>query len=33
MTVHDGETDYAGYLRIHDLLRLQHPIAPGAHDE
>jgi len=33
MTVHDGETDYAGYLRIHDLLRLQHPITPGAHDE
>ena len=33
MTVHDGETDYAGYLRIHDLLRLQHPITPEAHDE
>jgi tryptophan 2,3-dioxygenase len=33
MTVHKGETDYAGYLRIHDLLRLQHPITPGAHDE
>jgi tryptophan 2,3-dioxygenase len=28
-----GETEYAGYLRIHDLLRLQHPITPGAHDE
>jgi tryptophan 2,3-dioxygenase len=27
------ETEYAGYLRIHDLLRLQHPITPGAHDE
>jgi len=33
MTVHDGETDYAGYLRIHDLLRLQHPITEDAHDE
>ncbi len=33
MTVHHGETDYAGYLRIHELLRLQHPITPGAHDE
>jgi tryptophan 2,3-dioxygenase len=33
MTVHKGETDYAGYLRIHDLLRLQHPITAGAHDE
>jgi tryptophan 2,3-dioxygenase len=28
-----GETEYAGYLRIHDLLRLQHPITPEAHDE
>jgi tryptophan 2,3-dioxygenase len=28
-----GETEYAGYLRIHDLLRLQHPITPDAHDE
>jgi ribonuclease HI len=26
-------TEYAGYLRIDDLLRLQHPITPGAHDE
>jgi tryptophan 2,3-dioxygenase len=31
--MHDGETEYAGYLRIHDLLRLQHPITPEAHDE
>ena len=29
----DGETEYAGYLRIDDLLQLQHPITPGAHDE
>jgi tryptophan 2,3-dioxygenase len=29
----DEETEYAGYLRIDDLLRLQHPITPGAHDE
>jgi tryptophan 2,3-dioxygenase len=29
----DGETEYAGYLRIHDLLRLQQPITPEAHDE
>jgi tryptophan 2,3-dioxygenase len=29
----DGDTEYAGYLRIHDLLRLQHPITPEAHDE
>jgi tryptophan 2,3-dioxygenase len=28
-----AETEYAGYLRIHDLLRLQHPITPEAHDE
>ena len=28
-----GETEYAGYLRIDDLLQLQHPITPGAHDE
>jgi tryptophan 2,3-dioxygenase/ribonuclease HI len=26
-------TEYAGYLRIHDLLRLQHPLTPEAHDE
>jgi ribonuclease HI len=26
-------TEYAGYLRIDDLLELQHPITPGAHDE
>jgi tryptophan 2,3-dioxygenase/ribonuclease HI len=26
-------TEYAGYLGIDDLLRLQHPITPGAHDE
>jgi tryptophan 2,3-dioxygenase/ribonuclease HI len=26
-------TEYAGYLRIDDLLRLQHPLTPGAHDE
>jgi ribonuclease HI len=29
----DEETDYAGYLRIHDLLRLQEPLTPEAHDE
>jgi tryptophan 2,3-dioxygenase/ribonuclease HI len=30
----DGEpTEYAGYLRIDDLLQLQHPLTPGAHDE
>jgi tryptophan 2,3-dioxygenase/ribonuclease HI len=29
----DEPTEYAGYLRIDDLLRLQHPITPGAHDE
>jgi tryptophan 2,3-dioxygenase/ribonuclease HI len=30
----DGEvTEYAGYLRIDDLLRLQHPLTPEAHDE
>jgi tryptophan 2,3-dioxygenase len=28
-----GETEYAGYLRIDDLVRLQHPITPEAHDE
>jgi ribonuclease HI len=27
------ETEYAGYLRIDDLLRLQQPLTPGAHDE
>jgi ribonuclease HI len=26
-------TEYAGYLRIHDLLELQHPLTPEAHDE
>jgi tryptophan 2,3-dioxygenase/ribonuclease HI len=26
-------TEYAGYLRINDLLELQHPITPEAHDE
>ena len=26
-------TEYAGYLRIHDLLRLQQPLTPEAHDE
>ena len=26
-------TEYAGYLRIDDLLRLQHPLTAGAHDE
>ena len=29
----DKPTEYAGYLRIDDLLRLQHPLTPGAHDE
>jgi ribonuclease HI len=29
----DQPTEYAGYLRIDDLLRLQHPLTPGAHDE
>jgi tryptophan 2,3-dioxygenase len=29
----DEPTEYAGYLRIDDLLRLQHPLTPGAHDE
>ncbi|HET9739137.1 MAG TPA: tryptophan 2,3-dioxygenase family protein [Solirubrobacteraceae bacterium] len=30
----DGEpTEYAGYLRIDDLLRLQEPLTPEAHDE
>jgi ribonuclease HI len=29
----DAPTEYAGYLRIDDLLQLQHPITPGAHDE
>ena len=28
-----GGTDYASYLLIDDLLRLQQPITPGAHDE
>jgi ribonuclease HI len=27
------ETEYAGYLRIDDLLRLQQPLTPEAHDE
>ncbi len=26
-------TEYAGYLRIDDLLKLQQPLTPGAHDE
>jgi len=26
-------TDYSKYLRIHDLLDLQHPLTEGAHDE
>jgi len=26
-------TEYAGYLRIDDLLQLQHPLTPEAHDE
>jgi tryptophan 2,3-dioxygenase len=29
----DEPTDYSGYLRIDDLLQLQHPLTPGAHDE
>jgi tryptophan 2,3-dioxygenase/ribonuclease HI len=29
----DEPTEYAGYLRIDDLLRLQHPLTPDAHDE
>jgi ribonuclease HI len=29
----DEPTEYAGYLRIDDLLQLQHPLTPGAHDE
>jgi tryptophan 2,3-dioxygenase/ribonuclease HI len=29
----DEPTEYAGYLRIHDLLRLQHPLTAEAHDE
>jgi tryptophan 2,3-dioxygenase/ribonuclease HI len=29
----DEPTEYAGYLRIDDLLDLQHPITAGAHDE
>jgi tryptophan 2,3-dioxygenase/ribonuclease HI len=29
----DAPTEYAGYLRIDDLLRLQHPLTPEAHDE
>ena len=28
-----GGTEYAAYLLIDDLLRLQRPITPGAHDE
>jgi tryptophan 2,3-dioxygenase/ribonuclease HI len=31
--VASGGTDYATYLLIDDLLRLQRPITPGAHDE
>jgi ribonuclease HI len=29
----EEETEYAGYLRIDDLLELQHPLTPEAHDE
>ena len=29
----DEPTEYAGYLRIDDLLQLQRPLTPGAHDE
>jgi tryptophan 2,3-dioxygenase/ribonuclease HI len=29
----DQPTEYAGYLRIDDLLRLQQPLTPEAHDE
>jgi ribonuclease HI len=29
----DQPTEYAGYLRIDDLLRLQQPLTPSAHDE
>jgi ribonuclease HI len=29
----DEPTEYAGYLRIDDLLQLQHPLTAGAHDE
>jgi tryptophan 2,3-dioxygenase/ribonuclease HI len=32
-TLSAGGTDYATYLLIDDLLRLQRPITPGAHDE
>ena len=32
-TVTAGGTDYATYLLIDDLLRLQQPLTPGAHDE
>jgi tryptophan 2,3-dioxygenase/ribonuclease HI len=32
-TVTAGGTDYATYLLIDDLLQLQRPITPGAHDE
>ena len=32
-TVTAGGTDYATYLLIDDLLRLQRPLTPGAHDE
>ena len=31
--VHAGGTDYESYLLIDDLLRLQRPLTPGAHDE
>jgi tryptophan 2,3-dioxygenase len=30
---HSGGTDYATYLLIDDLLELQRPLTPGAHDE
>jgi len=29
----EAPTEYAGYLRIDDLLELQHPLTPEAHDE
>ena len=32
-SVTSGGTDYASYLLIDDLLNLQRPITPGAHDE
>lgn len=32
-TSHSPRTDYATYLKIDQLLRLQEPLTPGAHDE